>query len=153
MRLRLISLAAALLAGCASPQGEMLALSAQRLSLAPEIAWSKYSRELPLYDAKREAAVLRDRMALGREIGVPDETTRGFFNAQMEASRRLQWEYFHRWRDGLAVPNTPPRDLLTDLRPQIDAIDRRQLALMARGAQPPTLAQLSGMAVRFLPKN
>jgi chorismate mutase len=141
------------LGACMSPQGEMNALADERLSLAPEVAWYKYRNDLPLYDAPREATVLRETQQLGRLRGISEETTRRLFSVQMEASRRIQWEYFHAWRKGVAVPQTPPRDLRTDLRPRIDAINRRQVELLARGAQPPDIAQLSEESVRFLPKN
>lgn len=141
------------LAGCMTPQGEMMSLAKQRLALAPEVAWYKYSHDLPLYDAVRENNVLQNLQTLGRARGIPDETTRRFFNAQMEASRRVQWEHFHLWRKGIAVPSVPPRDLNSDLRPAIDQIDQRQIDLLARGAQPPGIPQLSEIGVRFLPKN
>jgi chorismate mutase len=154
MRPQLLLVAAcAALAGCMTPQGEMMSLAEQRLALAPDVAWYKYSRDLPLYDPARETAVLQNRQSLGRARGIPDETTRRFFNAQMEASRRVQWEYFHLWRKGITVPTTPPRDLMIDLRPRIDMIDRRQIELLARGAQPPSIPQLSEIGERFLPKN
>lgn len=149
----LFPLACLTLASCVSPEAEMKSLAAERLSLAPEVAWYKYRNDLPLYDAPREAEVLREAQQLGTLRGIPPETTRQLFSAQMEASRRIQWEYFHAWRKGLAVPETPPRDLRTDLRPRIDAINRRQIELLARGARPPNIAQLSEDSVRFLPKN
>ena len=149
----LFPLACLTLASCVSPEAEMRNLAAERLSLAPEVAWYKYQNNLPLYDSPREAVVLRESQQLGNLRGIPAETTRQLFSTQMEASRRIQWEYFHAWRDGLAVPETPPRDLRTDLRPRIDAINQRQIELLARGVQPPTIAQLSEESVRFLPKN
>jgi len=145
--------ALAALAGCMSPQSEMLVLSERRLALAPEIAWYKYSHQLPLYDPARETAVLQNVQSLGRLRGLPDETTRRFFNAQMEASRRVQWRYFHQWRRGEDLPDAPARDLATVLRPQIDTINRRQIELLARGAQPPSIPQLTELGERFLPKN
>ncbi len=74
-------------------------------------------------------------------------------NRRMVSSRRVQWRYFHLWRKGEAVPEVPPRDLAADLRPRLDVIDRRQIDLLARGAQPPTIPQLSEIGERFVPKN
>lgn len=150
---RLLPIFCTALAGCMTPQSEMMSLAKQRLALAPEVAWYKYSHELPLYDPVRETTVLQNMQALGRARGIPDETTRRFFSAQMEASRRVQWEYFHLWRKGIAVPTVTPRDLNGDLRPQIDRIDQRQIDLLARGATTPSISQLSEIGVRFLPKN
>ncbi len=147
-------LALALFAGgCASPDGQLAAMARERLALAPDVAWYKHSRDLPVYDPTRETAQLATVISAGQSAGVPAETTRRFFAAEMEASRRIQWEWIHAWRKNLTpAPENPPRDLATDLRPQIDEINRRQIDALARGATPLSIAQLSTMGERFLPK-
>lgn len=145
---------ALILAGCAGSGGQLESLARQRLELAPQIAWTKYSQDLPVYDSARETASLQAVMAKGAARGVPTETTRRFFAAQMEASRRIQWEWIHSWRKNLAPrPTGAPRNLETDLRPQVDAIGARQIEALARGADPLTLDQLSVLGARFWPKN
>ncbi|MBU3664978.1 MAG: gamma subclass chorismate mutase AroQ [Chthoniobacterales bacterium] len=145
---------AVLLAACSSPGGELVSLAQKRLALARDIAWYKYSRELPVYDATRETALLQAVIAEGTAAGVPPETTRRFFAAEMEASRRIQWEWIHAWRKNLApLPEGTPPDLSGNLRPQIDSINSRQIQALSRGAQPPSINQLSDMGARFLPKN
>ncbi|MFM8460193.1 MAG: gamma subclass chorismate mutase AroQ [Chthoniobacterales bacterium] len=147
-------LLAIVLAGCAGPGGQLTSLARQRLELAPQIAWTKYSQDLPVYDAERETAALQSVMAQGAARGVPPETTRRFFAAQMEASRRIQWEWIHSWRKNLAPrPSGAARSLDGDLRPRVDAIGAQQVEALARGAQPPSIAQLSEIGARFLPKN
>jgi hypothetical protein len=84
---------------------------------------------------------------------VPPETTRRFFAAEMEASRRLQWEWIHAWRKGFPQPQTPPRDLGGDLRLAYDGINARQVDALARGARPLSIDQLTLASERFLPKN
>lgn len=153
MRRAFLLCAVVLGAGCSTPDGELASLTRQRLALAPEVAWTKFSRDIPVYDAARETAVLQSVMALGAQYGVPTETTRRFFAAEMEASRRLQWEWIHAWRKGHPRPETPPRDLTRDLRPRFDELNARQVQALARGARPPTIAQLTEESVRFLPKN
>jgi len=152
--LRAVLLATALLAaGCATPDGELASLARQRLALAPEVAWTKFSRDIPVYDPARETTSLQSAMARGAQYGVSRDVTRRFFAAQMEASRRLQWEWIHAWRHGHPQPESAPRDLAGDLRLRFDDINTRQVRALARGAQPLTLAQLTAESERFLPKN
>ncbi|MEX1009707.1 MAG: gamma subclass chorismate mutase AroQ [Chthoniobacterales bacterium] len=144
----------AVLAGCAGPQGQLTSLAEQRLALSPDIAWYKHSRNVPVYDPVRETAILQTVMAAGQQQGLQPDTVRRFFAAEMEASRRVQWAWIDAWRKNL-VP--PPDDAASDLgaylRPQLDSINQRQIRAMARGAQPLSIAQLSEIGARFLPKN
>jgi len=147
-------LSAFLVAGCAGPSGQLQSLARQRLELAPQIAWTKYSRDIPVYDAERETSALQGVMAQGAARGIPTETTRRFFAAQMEASRRIQWQWIEGWRKNLVPrPAEAPRSLEGDLRPRIDAIGTEQIGALARGAHPLTLDQISVLGARFWPKN
>jgi chorismate mutase-like protein len=146
--------AALVLAGCTTPDGQLASMAEERLALAPDVAWYKHQRDLPVYDPARETAQLQTVVAAGQAAGLPADTVRRFFAAEMEASRRIQWEWIHAWRKDLApAPEGPVRDLATDLRPQIDEINRRQIEALRRGAQPLTIAQLTALGARFLPKN
>ena len=150
----LLTLAAALLAGCAGPQGELVSLAEKRLAMSPDIAWYKHSNEVPVYDPVRETAVLQTVMAAGQQQGLNPDTVRRFFAAEMEASRRIQWEWIEAWRKNLvAPPSQPAKDLGAYMRPQIDEINARQISALARGAQPLSVDQLSVIGSRFLPKN
>ncbi|MGA0848601.1 MAG: gamma subclass chorismate mutase AroQ [Chthoniobacterales bacterium] len=149
-----IILLGAVLAGCAGPQGQLTSLAEERLSLAPDIAWYKHSRNVPVYDPARETAVLQTVMAAGQQQGLNPDTVRRFFANEMEASRRIQWAWIEAWRKNRApAPTSPAQDLGAYIRPQIDDINQRQLRAMARGAQPLSIAQLSAIGARFLPKN
>ena len=142
------------LAGCAGPQGQLTSLAEERLSLAPDIAWYKHSRNVPVYDPARETAVLQTVMAAGQQQGLNPDTVRRFFAAEMEASRRIQWAWIEAWRKNRAVPpSQAARDLGAYVRPQIDDINQRQIRALARGAQPLGIAQLSAIGERFMPKN
>jgi len=150
----LLILATALLAGCAGPQGELASLATKRLALSPDIAWYKHSNDVPVYDPARETAVLQTVMAAGQQQGLNPDTVRRFFAAEMEASRRIQWEWIEAWRKNrVAPPLQPAKDLGAYMRPQIDDINARQIRALARGAQPLSVDQLSAIGARFLPKN
>lgn len=147
-------LAAALLVGCTTPQGELANLAEQRLAMSRDIAWAKHSADLPVYDPQRETAILQTMMAAGQQQGLAPDTVRRFFAAEMEASRRVQWAWIEAWRKNREpAPTGVARDLGAYLRPQIDDINRRQIQAMARGAQPLNVAQLSEIGARFFPKN
>ena len=144
----------AVLASCAGPQGELTALAERRLSLSPDIAWYKHSNDVPVYDPVRDTSILQTVMAAGQQQGLNPDTVRRFFAAEMEASRRIQWEWIEGWRKNRIPPlDRPAQDLGAYVRPQIDEINARQISAMARGAQPLSVAQLSAIGARFLPKN
>jgi len=144
----------ALLAGCAGPQGELASLATKRLAMSPDIAWYKHSNDVPVYDPVRETAVLQTVMAAGQQQGLDPDTVRRFFAAEMEASRRIQWEWIEAWRKNrVAPPTQPAKDLGAYMRPQIDEINARQIRALAGGAQPLSVTQLSEIGARFLPKN
>ena len=144
----------ALLTGCAGPQGELTALAEKRLAHSPDIAWYKHSNDVPVYDPVRETSVLQTVIAAGQQQGLNPDTVRRFFAAEMEASRRIQWEWIEGWRKNRIAPlDRPAQDLGAYVRPQIDEINARQIRAMARGAQPLSVAQLSEIGARFLPKN
>ena len=144
----------ALLTSCAGPQGELTALAEKRLALSPDIAWYKHSNDVPVYDPVRETSVLQTVIAAGQQQGLNPDTVRRFFAAEMEASRRIQWEWIEGWRKNRIAPlDRPAQDLGAYVRPQIDEINARQISAMARGAQPLSVAQLSAIGARFLPKN
>jgi chorismate mutase len=142
------------LSGCAGPQGELNSLAEERLSMSRDIAWTKHSAGIPVYDPQRETAILQTMMSAGEQAGLDPDTVQRFFAAEMEASRRIQWAWIEAWRKNLAPPpDHEPRDLGAYLRPQIDSINQRQIRALARGAVPPTVDQLSLLGARFLPKN
>jgi chorismate mutase-like protein len=146
--------ALALLTGCAGPQGELTSLAEKRLGLSPDIAWYKHSNKVPVYDPVRETTVLRTVMAAGQQQGLNPDTVRRFFAAEMEVSRRIQWAWIEGWRKNrLPTPERPAQNLGAYVRPQIDEINSRQIRALARGAQPLSVAQLSEIGERFMPKN
>lgn len=153
MRKHILPLAL-LLSGCATPNGQLLSLTRERLELVPQIAWTKFSQDIPVYDPVRETTALQSAMAQGTARGVPAETTRRFFAAQMEVARRVQWQWIEGWRKNLVPrPAGPVRSLEDDLRPLMDAISVQQVEALARGARPLTLDQISVLSARFWPKN
>jgi monofunctional chorismate mutase len=71
---------------------EIVALVARRLELARRTGDVKRAHNLPLFDAAREAAVVRRAAELSREAGLPEEEARNLFWILIGMARRLQAE-------------------------------------------------------------
>jgi chorismate mutase len=107
---------------------------AQRLELAREVAWFKYTNHQPVRDPRREAEVI-DRMAgiaASRGMNVP--SVRTFFTAQIAASCAEQEHLLRQWQRGTPTPTTAPRDLRTAIRADIDATNLALLDALGRGS-------------------
>lgn len=58
-------------------------------------------------------------------LNLGPRAARRFFDAQIRMARGVQEHWFERWRGGIIPPLA--RDLVTELRPQLDAIGRDML--------------------------
>lgn len=149
-----------MLAGCASrrdamwapspPQARLVEYTAQRLELAREVAWFKYREGQPVKDRRREKERLGVLVADGRRLGVPTGRTRGYFKAQMRASRAYQQILISGWQRGGALPTQPSRDLKKVLRPQIERLDAGILAQLAATGDSSRDARLARRAETYL---
>jgi chorismate mutase len=70
--------------------GEIITLVARRLELARQTGDLKRAHDLPLFDAAREAAVVRRAAELSRAAGLPEEEARSLFWILIGMARRLQ---------------------------------------------------------------
>jgi chorismate mutase len=132
-----------------APEARLVQLMAQRLAIANEVAWIKYSSQLPVRDAKREAEVLAKLTTLASQKGLNEATAQHFFLAQIKASRTQQEYDIRRWKVGGTLPATAPKSLKNDIRPKIDAIDRELIGALSTMGQPrPGLANFAAAALR-----
>lgn len=114
----------------------LLDLMRQRLNLMHEVARWKWNAGKPIADPARERELL-DRVATrGRVFGLPEDFVRRFFAAQIEAGKRIQGADFARWRAAGQGGFTGIRDLAA-VRGQIDALNERLLAVLAKAAAGP----------------
>ena len=98
----------------------------RRLALMPEVAAVKFQRQQPIADSAREREVLEQSVADARALHLDGEAARAFFSVQIRMARAVQEHRFERWRARAEEP-PPARDLVTVLRPQLDAIGRELL--------------------------
>lgn len=121
----------------------------QRLEIARHVAWSKYQDNLPVKDARREAALMDSLVKQGRAAGVPEARVRIFFGAQIEASCEVQAHLIHKWKRGATLPTYPPVDLKKDIRPKLDAISAEMLVLLRKvGPNQPGLPMYAWQVLR-----
>lgn len=101
-----------------------MALMAQRLDLARDVAWTKWARKLPVRDPAREAIVLERTLRLAEATDLNSAAALRFMRAQIEASC-LQQEYWMQvWKNGPGPPPGAP--------PSLDKIRRRLDSSFAR---------------------
>ena len=134
-----------LLAGCAGtpPLPEesepVVAIMAERLELARDVAWAKWADGLPVRDPAREAAVLEKLTRQGEAAGIDEPLVSHFVRAQIEASCLEQEAWMAKWRKGTPLPaGSPPT--LESLRTQIDHISSLLLAEWAAAPTTPRAA-------------
>lgn len=105
-----------------SAPSELVELLAKRLELGREVAWAKYQKGLPVLAPAREEQLLMRMAARARELNLDTELVRRCFDAQMAASRLLQEECIAHWKTTGSLPESPPLDLVQDIRPMLDIL-------------------------------
>lgn len=108
----------------------------QRLDVMPAVAYTKFRKNLPVDDPAREAQAAEAFVSAAGELGVPRGRAMRVVVAQFDAAKRVQRRLIRQWTAGVRpIPHHPPADLVTDLRPRIDAATGALLtALVARPA-------------------
>jgi len=101
--------------------------SAQRLSLADQVALAKWDSGTPVEDAPREASVIAGAVKSGESKDLDPASVANFFRAQIEANKIVQYGLLAKWRRAGGPPQHAPVDLVAAIRPQLDRI---QLELM-----------------------
>ena len=98
----------------------------RRLALMPEVAAIKFQQQKPIADPAREREVIEQSVAAARAMNLDGEAARAFFFVQILMARAVQSHLFERWRSRTEEPPAA-RDLVKELRPQLDALGRELL--------------------------
>lgn len=109
----------------------VIALVAERLSLATPVAQYKWLNSKPITDVPREKQVLADVVGHATTQGVDPAFARAFFADQIEASKMVQQQLFDQWHAS-GAPKNPAPDLATDVRPKLDHLDATLIQALAR---------------------
>ena len=110
--------------------GPLVVLAAKRLVLGADVAAVKFATARPIDDPVREHEILEwaERGLNGaetrHEIGVQ------FFRDQISANKVIQHGLHTLWRKRPGLIPVSWRDLTTEVRPQLDVINRQMLLLL-----------------------
>ncbi len=98
----------------------------RRLALMPEVAAIKFQQQKPIADPAREREVIEQSVADAQAMHLDPAAARAFFSIQIAMARAVQEHRFERWRSRAEQPPAA-RDLVKELRPQLDALGRELL--------------------------
>jgi chorismate mutase len=130
-------LAFALLFACATasaapPTLEPLLNSiAERLEIADQVALSKWDSHKPVEDKKREQEVIASVVAQAPTYKLDPAAAEQFFSAQIEANKLVQYTHLSDWQFQGKAPDDPRPDLVKQIRPQLDQLQKRLLQQLA----------------------
>ncbi len=102
-----------------------------RLSIMPEVAYTKYRKNIEICDPVREDEQIRIFVAAANKRGINPRLAESVFRDQMMAAKQVQWKLFQQWNSGQApLPTHEPLDIATQLRPLIDKANDTLLAAL-----------------------
>lgn len=126
-----------LIQGCASTPPPDTALQhlltsiEQRLDIAEAVALNKWDSGQPVQATEREQQVIANAQTQALRFGVDRQRAGVFFSDQIEANKLLQYSALSRWHAAGSAPTTTRIDLATQLRPQLDRLQRNLLSELA----------------------
>lgn len=97
--------------------------SAKRISLAREVALSKWDSGAPVEDVLREGQVIDSAAKAAAAHGLDEQFVRNFFRAQIEANKTVQYGLLTDWYRKGTAPVHSPIDLKTAIRSQLDELE------------------------------
>ncbi|MGF6593153.1 chorismate mutase [Pseudomonas sp. 2835] len=103
----------------------------QRLLIAHAVALNKWDSGQPVEAPEREQQVIANARAQAVRFGVDEQRAALFFADQIEANKLLQYSALSRWHAVGSAPQTPRVDLSSQLRPQLDRLQRTLLGQLA----------------------
>ena len=106
-----------------------------RLSLMRAVGAYKWHNKLPIENLAREKVVIQSATLAGLAHGITTQSSKQFFQAQIEAAKDIQQCWFNRWQAGATPP--PPIDLNETLRPELIALGNRITAALTHEDQRP----------------
>lgn len=131
-RLVLALLFATATANAAPPTLEPLLNSiAERLAIADQVALSKWDSKKPVEDKKREQEVIASVVAQAPGYKLDPAAAEQFFSAQIEANKMVQYTRLSDWQFQGKAPDDPRPDLVGQIRPQLDQLQKRLLQQLA----------------------
>jgi len=111
-----------------NPLRPLVETSAQRLHIAERVALAKWDNGVAVEDGPREAMVIQAAVKDGTAVGLDSTQVEAFFRGQIEANKLVQYSLLADWRREGRAPVHAPADLVKEVRPQLDEIEKRLIA-------------------------
>ena len=109
----------------------LLEVISERLTVADQVALSKWDSGQAVEDVAREQQVIAGAEQRAAEYDLDPSDVQQLFRAQIEANKRVQNALLAQWRTAGRAPQTPRQDLAKDIRPQLDQLQLRLLRTYA----------------------
>jgi chorismate mutase len=103
----------------------------ERLAIADQVALSKWDSHKPVEDRQREREVIAAAVAQAPNYKLSGETVEAFFSAQIEANKLVQYINLSDWSLEGKAPDLPRPDLVKEIRPKLDLLQKRLLQQLA----------------------
>jgi chorismate mutase len=103
----------------------------ERLLIADQVALSKWDSGKPVEDRPREREVIAAAVAQAPIYKLDGETVETFFAAQIEANKLVQYINLSDWALDGKAPDLPRPDLVGEIRPKLDRLQKRLLQQLA----------------------
>ena len=104
---------------------------AERLEIADQVALSKWDSHKPVEDKKREQEVIASVTAQAQSYKLDPTAAEQFFAAQIEANKLVQYTHLSDWQFQGKAPDDPRPDLVQQIRPRLDELQKRLLQQLA----------------------
>ncbi len=105
-----------------APLEPLTDLAAQRLLVSDEVAAAKFGTDKPIDDPVREQQELAEVRTRSAELGIDPDSAVAFFQDQIAASKVVQRGLYARWTKHPELRPTHRPDLVTEVRPKLDAL-------------------------------
>jgi chorismate mutase len=105
--------------------------SAQRLTVAEQVALAKWDSGSAVEDVPREAQVISGAVKVGELLGLNEVSVSNFFRAQIEANKLVQYSLLADWRRAGKAPAHEPINLVNTIRPKLDQLQTALLTELA----------------------
>nr|WP_315412204.1 chorismate mutase [uncultured Pseudomonas sp.] len=104
---------------------------AERLEIADQVALSKWDSKKPVEDKQREQEVIASVIAQAPTYKLAPAAAEQFFSAQIEANKLVQYTHLSDWQFQGKAPDDPRPDLVKQIRPKLDELQKRLLQQLA----------------------
>ena len=120
----------------------------QRLGHMKSVAIYKWNNQLPIEDLEREKVVLKQAAEQGLSYSISPDSSRDFFQFQIDAAKEIQRYWFDIWQSNPLLTPGDNSDLVTVIRPELLELGSKIIiALGQKNRITPGNIQIEGLSL------